>query len=185
MAEIPSSVPEPGPESADGELVEVVDPDGTVLEVVTRQRLRAEKLRHRCTYVAVVTSDQQLVVHQRASWKDIYPSYWDVCFGGVCGVGEPWLVSAQRELAEEAGVTGQDLIDLGSVSYDAEDGHIVGRAYVVRYDGPLSCPDGEVVEVDTVPAVSIDAWAQGRSLCPDSQLLVLPLVKRYLGHQGS
>jgi 8-oxo-dGTP pyrophosphatase MutT (NUDIX family) len=176
--------PESGPESAGRELVEVVDAAGKVVEVVTRQRLRAENLRHRCTYIAVVTSTDQLVVHQRASWKDVYPSYWDVCFGGVCGVGEPWLVSARRELAEEAGVTGQDLIELGPVTYDADDGHIVGRAYLVRYDGPLSCPDGEVVAVDTVPLTSIDAWADGRPLCPDSALGVLPLVKGHLGGHG-
>ncbi|MCP3992097.1 MAG: NUDIX domain-containing protein [Actinomycetia bacterium] len=164
---------------AASELVEVVDVDGAVVEIVTRQRLRAENLRHRCTYVAVVTADEQIVVHQRADWKDVFPSYWDVCFGGVCGVGEPWLVAAERELAEEAGVTGQELIELGPVAYDGEEGHVIGRTYLVRYDGPLSCPDGEVVAVDTVPITMIEDWMAVRPLCPDSQLLALPLVRAY------
>jgi isopentenyl-diphosphate delta-isomerase len=175
VASSAESPTEPG-----SELVEVVDGDGRVLEVVSRERLRAEMLRHRCTYVSVVTSTDDLVVHQRARWKDIYPGYWDVCFGGVCGVAEDWDVSARRELAEEAGINGQELVQVGPMTYDADDGHIVGRVYVVRYDGPITCPDGEVVAVDTVPLASLDDWLEGRQVCPDSLEVVLPLVRRHL-----
>ena len=31
----------------------------------------------------------------------MWPSYWDLAFGGVCGVGETFETSAVRELAEE------------------------------------------------------------------------------------
>lgn len=165
---------------ASAELVEVVDENGEVIEVVTRQEIRAGNLRHRCTYVAVVTSDDRLVVHQRAQWKDVYPGYWDVCFGGVTDVGEEWEAAALRELAEEAGVSDVALHELGPVTYDGDDGHIVGRAYVARYDGHLSCPDGEVVAVDHVPVADLDRWMSNRSICPDSELLVLPLVLQFL-----
>lgn len=167
-----------GPAADPGaELVEWVDVDGAVIDVVTRERARAEVLRHRCTYVAVLTTDDALVVHQRADWKDVYPSYWDLAFGGITGVGEPWDVAARRELAEEAGIEGTALQELGPVRYDAHDGHIVGRAYLTRHDGPLSCPDGEVVAVDHIPLADLDRWLDGRPVCLDSLQQVLPLVR--------
>jgi isopentenyldiphosphate isomerase len=162
------------------ELVEVVDPDGTVVEVVTREAIRAGNLRHRCTYVVVVTTAGELVVHQRADWKDVYPSYWDVAFGGIAGVGEGWEQAARRELAEEAGVDGVDLVELGPVTYDEADGRIVGRVFVATYDGRLRFDDGEVVADDRVPASQIDDWLDGRDVCPDSRQLALPLALRHL-----
>lgn len=170
-----SAAPEPAGGPA-GELVEVVDEVGAVVGVATRAEVRAGNLRHRCTYIAVVDGDGQLVVHQRADWKDVYPGYWDLCFGGVCGVGEAWEESAARELAEEAGITGAALRLLGGVTYDADDGHIVGRAYLARWSGPVTCPDGEVVAVDRIPLADLGRWLAGRPVCPDSAAVVAPLL---------
>lgn len=162
------------------ELVEVVDRDGSVIDVVPRSEVRARNLRHRCTYVTVVTGAGEVVVHQRADWKDVYPSFWDLAFGGIAGVGETWETAAKRELAEEAGVRGVELVDLGSVFYDEEDGRVVGRVFVTVYDGALQFDDGEVVGADRVPIDRIDGWLEGREVCPDSKLLALPLVRQYL-----
>ncbi len=126
------------------ELVEWVNADGSLIEVVSRHRMRAEGLRHRSTYVAVLVGptdqvdaglrpgnqdldldpDLELVVHRRADWKDIYPGRWDLAFGGVCGVGEDWLPAARRELWEEAGIDVQAnrLVDLGPVRWDGPPG---------------------------------------------------------------
>ncbi|MGI9615990.1 MAG: NUDIX domain-containing protein [Acidimicrobiales bacterium] len=163
------------------ELVEVVARDGSVLDIVPRSEVRARNLWHRCTYVAVVTGAGELVVHQRADWKDVYPSFWDLAFGGIAGVGEPWETAAKRELAEEAGVRSVDLVDLGPVFYDEDDGRVVGRVFVTIYEGTLQFDDGEVVGADRVPIDRIDGWLEGRQVCPDSKLLVLPLVRRHLG----
>ena len=67
------------------ELVEVIGADGTVERVVTRAEMRAQNLRHRNIAVVVQRSDGRLVAHQRADWKDLYPSMWDLAFGGVPG----------------------------------------------------------------------------------------------------
>jgi len=165
------------------ELVEVVDLDGNVVEVTTRADVRAGNLRHRCTYVGVVTGDDALVVHQRAHWKDVYPGAWDVCFGGICSVGEDWVTSARRELVEEAGLLARSLIELGPVVYEGDDGRMVGRVYLVRSDDAITCPDGEVIAVDRVPLADLDQWLADHRLCPDSEQLALPLMRHYLAKE--
>ena len=171
-------------------------------DVVSRSEMRAGNLRHRCTYVAVlagappadfpedVSEDvspssgsslrfpptAELVVHQRAPWKDTNPSFWDIAFGGVCDVGEAWRPAAERELAEEAGISGVPLIDLGSVTYDDDQTSVVGRAYVAWWPGELLCPDGEVVAVDRVPLSNLRTWLADREVCADSVAALLPLL---------
>ncbi|MCP3911570.1 MAG: NUDIX domain-containing protein [Actinomycetia bacterium] len=143
--------------------------------------MRAGDLRHRCTYVAVVTSAGELVVHQRADWKDVYPAYWDVAFGGVCGVGEGWLLSAQRELAEEAGIAGVELEDLGGVTWG---NIIVGRVFLACSDAELTCPDGEVQRVDRVAPGNLDRWLEGREVCLDSLDVVVPKLRARFVERG-
>src|SRR5690242_16390017 len=99
------------------ELVEVVDLDGNVERVVTRATMRAERLRHRTTFIAVVSADGRLLIHQRSPDKDVWPSRWDIAAGGVAAVGESWLEGAQRELHEELGIEAP-LIELGRGVYD-------------------------------------------------------------------
>jgi 8-oxo-dGTP pyrophosphatase MutT (NUDIX family) len=164
---------------AGDELVDLVDEDDVVVEVVTRAEMRArgDAARHRACYVAVVTTGDELVVHRRADWKDVYPGYWDICFGGVLGAGEAWDDAAHRELREEAGVDAE-LEPLGAASWSMPGVQLNGRVYLARSDGPFTCPDGEVAEVATVPLVDLDGWLQGRDVCPDSVDLVVPRLQR-------
>lgn len=162
------------------ELVDLVDEDDRLVEVVTRAEMRARgaAARHRACYVAVLTSDDRLVVHRRADWKEVYPGYWDICFGGVLGAGEAWHDAARRELAEEAGIelAPEEVVELGRAAWSATDTNLNARIYLARSDGPFTCPDGEVVEVATVPLADLDGWLAGRDVCPDS----IDLVVRHL-----
>ncbi|MEE8601771.1 NUDIX domain-containing protein [Euzebya tangerina] len=158
------------------ELVEVVERDGSVVDVITRAEMRRRGARHRCTFIAVVRSSGAVVVHQRAAWKDVSPSRWDLAFGGVCDVGEGWLESATRELEEEAGVSGVELTELGQVAFEGEGFAIVGRVYAVLYDGPVSPDDGEVVALDEIPIEALDQWIATTELVDDSPVVVPPLL---------
>ena len=160
------------------ELVEEVDEHGNALRVVTRAQMRAEGLRHRCTYVGVVDSAGRLLVHQRSPGKDVYPSYWDVCAGGVCGAGEDWRTSAERELAEELGIVA-DLVDLGQGGWSDEGAGLVGRVFLARHDGPFTFADGEVVHARFVTLAELDALLATEPFCPDSVEVALP---RFLEH---
>ncbi|MCU1355938.1 MAG: Low-specificity L-threonine aldolase [Acidimicrobiales bacterium] len=183
-------MPVPDPSASDDraaaaavELVEEVEADGTVLRVVSRAEMRTRRLRHRCTYIAVVDNAGQLVVHQRAAWKDVWPSRWDLAFGGVVGVGEPWDLAARRELAEEAGIDAPlELLGAGPVAYDDAEVHVVGQAYLAHHDGPFTFPDGEVVASDRVPLADLDAWLTAHQTCPDAVTLVAPHLRRLGGH---
>ena len=104
------------------ELLEEIDEHGRVVRVVTRAEMRTGNLRHRNVAVVVRRTNGAIVVHQRADWKDVHPSLWDIVFGGVPGVGETDHEAAVRELAEEAGleVLPDDLADLGTGISDDE-----------------------------------------------------------------
>jgi isopentenyldiphosphate isomerase len=158
------------------DLVEIVDEDGNVTGHVPRSEMRAANLRHRAVGVLVRTSAGDVVVHRRALWKDVWPGYWDLAFGGVLEVGEGWEDGARRELAEEAGIDVSELPELGQGVYEDDDVRVVGRIYAANHDGPYEFADGEVEEIALVPWEELRAWASARSCCPDSLSMVLPLL---------
>jgi isopentenyldiphosphate isomerase len=155
------------------ELVEIVDLDERVVEIVSRAEMRRRNLVHRATYVMVFGSHGAVLAHQRASWKDIFPSRWDLAFGGVCAVGEPWAEAASRELVEEAGVVAP-LRQLSDVFFESDETRVVGRLYETTSDGPFRFADGEVVDHCWVPLDQLDSWTATHRLCDDTRAIVLP-----------
>jgi 8-oxo-dGTP pyrophosphatase MutT (NUDIX family) len=97
-----------------------------------------------------------------------------VCFGGVCGVGEPDPEAACRELVEEAGVEAVpgELRELGRGRYEDADVAALATVYELRHGGPFSFPDGEVEEVRWVPLDGLDAFLATHEHCPDSASLL-------------
>lgn len=158
------------------EPVEEVDRDGRPLRVVTRAEMRRHNLRHRAVYVLVLSSQGPLLVHRRADWKDVWPSRWDVAFGGVAAVGEEPLVTARRELAEEAGLDAP-LSRLGDGAYEDGDVRVMGDVFLARSDGPFRFADGEVVETGWVSPDELDVWLATHPTTPDSVRIALPLLK--------
>ena len=157
------------------ERVEVLDEQGRVIEVVARSAMRSGNLRHRSVGI-VVCSGSKVLVHQRADWKDVWPSRWDLAFGGVCDVGEPFPAAALRELEEEAGIrVGEDeLLDLGDGWYDGDEVRVVARLYAVQHDGPFRFVDGEVQSAEWIERNELAAFAATHELCDDSRALLLP-----------
>jgi 8-oxo-dGTP pyrophosphatase MutT (NUDIX family) len=160
---------------AHGELVEVLDAAGDVVDVVDRAAVRAGNLRHRSVMVVVLTGADEVVVHRRSPDKDLWPSRWDLAFGGVVGAGEPDGLAARRELAEEAGIDAP--LELGgSGTYRDDEVDEVAALFVARHDGPFTPVDGEVVAIDRVPLGELDRWCVDRPCCADTVALVLPLL---------
>jgi isopentenyl-diphosphate delta-isomerase len=119
-----------------------------------------------------------VLAHQRAAWKDVWPSHWDLAFGGVLAPDESWLDGAVRELAEEAGVAVEaaDLTDLGPLTFESDLVRVLGRVYGVESTGPFAFADGEVDAVEWVPLEALAGWLRDRPICLDTLAGVVPLL---------
>src|SRR5207249_2270596 len=93
-----------GAAMASNERVDVIDDAGNTIAVVTRREMRERRLPHRCTYVLVFNTRGELFIHLRTATKDVNPSQWDVCVGGVVSAGETFAQSVKREVREEIGI---------------------------------------------------------------------------------
>lgn len=164
--------------AAGDERVEVVDADGTVVDVVSRREMRARRLRHRTVFVVVQSTDGRVLVHQRSPDKDIWPSWWDLAVGGVVGLGEDWDTAARREVEEEIGVVADPVpIDDGELAlYEDDMVSLVGRRYRVVHDGPFTFADGEVVQARFVTREELARLVDDVPFLPDSLQILLPLI---------
>ncbi|MGE0141507.1 MAG: NUDIX domain-containing protein [Ilumatobacteraceae bacterium] len=156
------------------ELVDVVDEHDVVVGTVPRSVMRADRLRHRCVYIAVMHPDGRLLVHQRSATKDVWPGWWDVAVGGVVTSGESYDSAARRELREEIGVDAEPE-PLGGGAYDDDRISVIGRCYRVEHPGPFTFHDGEVVRAEWLGLDELRA--DPRPFLPDSLALVLPLLR--------
>jgi len=172
---VDSSAADPGDEP-----VEWVDEHDRVIGIVTRSRMRRENLRHRSAAVVVRSSDGRLLVHRRSSTKDLRPGWWDVCAGGVVGVGvgvgESYRDAAIRELAEELGVTGAALEPLGVGRFDDVDSREISHLFIATADGPFEFADGEVAEARLVTRSELTALMSLEPFLPTCSAMILPLV---------
>jgi 8-oxo-dGTP pyrophosphatase MutT (NUDIX family) len=165
--------------NAGDELVDIVDEFDHVVDSVPRRVMRAERLRHRAVFIAVVDGMGRLLVHRRSPAKDVWPGWCDIAVGGVVGAGETYLEAAHRELAEEIGVTTETLaeLDLGeSRPYDDDQVSLLARCYLVTSEGPFTFDDGEVVEAWWVHRDGLDDLLVREKFLPDSLALLLPHI---------
>jgi 8-oxo-dGTP pyrophosphatase MutT (NUDIX family) len=165
--------------NAGDELVDIVDEFDHVVDSVPRRVMRAERLRHRAVFIAVVDGMGRLLVHRRSPAKDVWPGWCDIAVGGVVGAGETYLEAAHRELAEEIGVTTETLaeLDLGeSRPYDDDQVSLLARCYSVTSEGPFTFDDGEVVEAWWVHRDGLDDLLVREKFLPDSLVLLLPHI---------
>jgi isopentenyldiphosphate isomerase len=150
------------------ELVEHVAPDGSVIEVVTRRRMRAENLRHRSVAIIVQATDGD---------KDVYPGCWDLAAGGVVAAGESSDLAAGRELAEELGIGDATLEFLTEAAFEDDHAREICRVYRTVHDGPYRFDDGEVSEARLVDADGLAALMAEHPFLPGSVAMLLPLIR--------
>jgi isopentenyldiphosphate isomerase len=148
------------------ELVDVIDESGRVVAVVTRSEMRSRRLPHRCVYILVFDSSGRLFLHQRSPTKDIYPSYWDVCVGGVLSSGESFDDGAGRESREELGVD-LELEPLFPFRYADDRSVVQAHAYRAIHDGPFTLQREEIVSGRFVAGREFAELLAKVPFCPD------------------
>src|SRR5204863_3912727 len=137
------------------------------------------RLPHRCTYVLVFNGRGELFVHLRTATKDVYPSYWDVCVGGVLAAGEGFGEGARREAREELGVDVEP-VELFLFRYADAATVVQGMVYRVEHDGPFQLQAEEVVRGEFVPLAEVAVRIGREPFCPDG-VAVLAEYRRRLG----
>ena len=145
--------------NAQDEIITIVDENNTEIGTATRAEMRSQGLAHRAAYILVFNSQGELFVQKRTTSKDIYPGYYDVATGGVVLAGETYEQSAERELAEELGVSDTALTPFFDFYYVDGSNKVWGRAFSCIYDGTLVLQEEEVESgafygIDAVLAMS-------------------------------
>jgi 8-oxo-dGTP pyrophosphatase MutT (NUDIX family) len=127
-------------QAADTEWVDIVDEQNEVIAQSSRQQMRAERLRHRATYI---------VVHDGMGTeiKDFYPGWLDATAGGVVQSGENVLDSARREAEEELGIAGVPFAEHGLFYFEEDQCRVWGALFSCVSHGPFALQEEEVAEV--------------------------------------
>ena len=155
--------------ASDAELICWVDKQDHLLGHLVRSDLRQRGLIGRCTFIFLFNSKGELCVHRRTLSKALYPGYWDTAAGGMVAAGESYALSAQRELAEELGVSGVELVEHDHFYFEDGDSRLWCTSYSAVWDGPLCLQPEEVMEARFLSIETVLAEAEQKSYCPDAQ----------------
>jgi 8-oxo-dGTP pyrophosphatase MutT (NUDIX family) len=164
--------------AAADEIVAIVDAHNNVVGAVPRREMRAQRLRHRSTYILVFNAQRKLYVQKRTLTKDVFPGYYDVTAGGVVLAGETYEQGAERELEEEMGIRGVPLVRLFDFYFEDEHTSVWGCAFSCVYDGEVILQEEEVESGAFVPVSHILHRADTEPFTPDG-LYVLHRFLRY------
>lgn len=104
------------------QLVELVDIDGNAEgQATVAEAHSAPGLRHRAFSVHLLDARGRLLLQRRAAVKTRFALRWANATCGHPAPGQPVAQAAIQRLAEEIGVTGVDLTEIGIYGYRAVD----------------------------------------------------------------
>jgi len=159
------------------EIVQIVDEDNRAIAAITRGMMRKQRLIHRACYILVFNKEGELFVQKRTMSKDIYPGYWDVAAGGVVLAGESYEESADRELAEELGISGVKMQFLFDQYYEDDDNRVWGRIFTCTHEGPFNLQPEEVEYGRFMsPRIALD-YGKIEPFTPDGIILLEQLME--------
>jgi 8-oxo-dGTP pyrophosphatase MutT (NUDIX family) len=129
------------------EWVDIVDEQNDVIAQSSRQQMRAQRLRHRATYIVVHDGMGKILVQRRTESKDFCPGKLDATAGGVVQCGENYLESARREAEEELGIAGVPFAEHGLFYFEEEYCRVWGALFSCVSHGPFALQAEEIDEV--------------------------------------
>lgn len=129
------------------EWVDIVNEENDVIAQATRAQMRAQRMRHRASYIVVHDGAGKILVQRRTESKDFMPGMLDATAGGVVQSGEDLLESARREAEEELGIAGVPFAGHGQFYFEDENVRVWGSLFSCVCHGPFAMQEEEVDEI--------------------------------------
>src|SRR5690348_4409117 len=120
-----------------GEVFDLVDLDDHVIGQIRRgEAHRNPALIHRSVQVLVFTHEEQLLLQRRSASTDHFPGYYCASASGDVASGENYPTTAERELAEELGISAP-LTYISKALVRSEPETELTALYIAVSDGPF------------------------------------------------
>lgn len=71
--------------------------------ILSRDEVHAKELLHRIALVAIINSDNRILIQHRSANKKLFPNAWDISIAAHVLAGEDSVMTAMRETNEEIG----------------------------------------------------------------------------------
>ncbi|WNN50514.1 NUDIX hydrolase YfcD [Siccibacter colletis] len=165
------------------EWVDIVSENNEVIAQSSREQMRAQRLRHRATYIVVHDGMGKVLVQCRTETKDFLPGMLDATAGGVVQAGEGMLESARREAEEELGIAGVPFAEHGQFYFEDEHCRVWGGLFSCVSHGPFALQESEVSEASWMSPDEITARCD--EFTPDSLKALALWMSRYKGAESS
>ena len=164
------------------EWVDIVSENNDVIAQSSREQMRAQRLRHRATYIVVHDGMGKVLVQRRTETKDFLPGMLDATAGGVVQAGEGMLESARREAEEELGIAGVPFAEHGQFSFEDEHCRVWGGLFSCVSHGPFALQESEVSKASWMSPEEITARCD--EFTPDSLKALALWMSRYKGAEN-
>ena len=142
--------------SATEELFDVVDEHDRVIDVMSRTEVHRRGLRHRAVHILLFRSSGEMLIHLRHADKEEFPGVWTSSASGHVSAGEPYEMSAQRELFEELGIRVQ-LEKLGRFAACPDTSNEFTESFAAESDAVLQVDETEISAVRWLQTSAIQA----------------------------
>ena len=163
------------------ELVARFDAAGTLVGACRRSVMRRDNIWHAASSIVVRGPSDSVYLHRRTLSKDVFPGLLDFAAGGVVLAGEDPVAGARRELDEELGVGGVELVPLGVVTYADHHTRYHAHRFIATWSEVIRWQPEEVAWGDWVPLQELvrRIGREPRSFVPDSVAVWIPVLRRW------
>jgi 16S rRNA (adenine1518-N6/adenine1519-N6)-dimethyltransferase len=140
-----------------------VDDKDNVIGAGAKEDAWKKGIIHRIARIFLFNSKGELLITKRADNLSSLPGRWDQSAAGHVDEGEDYPTAAKRELEEEVGVKGIELIEKGKFFTDETDesGKIKKRfsmSYTGKWDGEVKPSPREVSQIRWIQPKELDEW---------------------------